>query len=179
MQTAQSSDRAARIKRIRRRGCPRIIQALECGELGIKLLERISRLPTGKQSIELARCLEVRDANARRQAAWRTDPRRGKALFVSQSYDEARARRLRQIRARAIPELNEAFATGKLTLRRYDILSRLTGRKQRKAVRLERNRERAQNLAAVAIRSVLACDPQQIDLGLIASRISDSIRSSC
>jgi hypothetical protein len=51
MQAAQSPDRAARINRIKSRGCPEIIRALNRGELGIKTLERISRLPVSKQSI--------------------------------------------------------------------------------------------------------------------------------
>jgi hypothetical protein len=43
MQIARSSDRASRIKRIKNRGCPEVIQALDRGELGIKTLERLTR----------------------------------------------------------------------------------------------------------------------------------------
>jgi hypothetical protein len=177
MQAAQSPDRTARINRIRRRGCPEIIQALNRAELGIKTLERISRLPLEKQSIELARRLEVRKASAQRQAAWRTDPKRGKAFFASQGYAEARKRRLRRIERIATAELVEAFSQGRLSLRQYDRLSRLLPVRQRKAVQLDRHKEQAQNLAAAAISSVLAQKPQRIDLALIASKIIDSIRS--
>ena len=157
MQTvAQSSDRTARVKRIRCRGCPQIIEALNRGELGIKTLERLSRLPAQKQSKELARCLEHRRAKRERQAAWRANPGRGKAVFASQSYAEARARRLRRIAKRASAELKEAYREGRLSLRQYDLLSKLSPHRQRKAIELERNKERAQTLAAAAIRSVLA-----------------------
>jgi hypothetical protein len=178
MQRTQSSDRAARINRIKSRGAPEIIQALNGGELGIKTLERISRLPVKKQSIELARHLEERKAKRERQAAWRTDPKRGKALFASQGYAEARKRRLRRIERTATAELVEAFSQGRLSLRQYDLLSRLSPRHQRRTLSLESDKERAQNLAARTISSVLAQKPPRIDLALIASKIIDSIRST-
>jgi hypothetical protein len=176
MQAAQSPDRAARINRIRSRGCPEIVQALNRGELGIKTLERISRLPVSKQSIELARCLEVRNAKRERQAAWRADPRRGKAQFASQGYMESRRRRLRRIEGRAITELQAAFNEGRLSLRRYDELSKLSPSRQRQAVMSDRAKEQAQELAAVTIRAVLARKEQRIDLGALAGRIIESIR---
>ena len=126
MQAARSPDRAARINRIKSRGCPEIIQALNRGGLGIKTLERISRLPVSKQSIELVRCLEARKANAQRQATWRADPRAGKTPFASHSHAEARARRLRRIERRATTELKAAYEEGRLSLRQYDLLSKLS-----------------------------------------------------
>ena len=176
MQTA--ADSAARINRIKSRACPEIIQALNRRELGIKTLERISRLPVSKQSIELVRCLEARKANAQRQATWRADPRAGKTPFASQSYGEARARRLRRIERRATPELQAAYQERRLSLRAYDQLSKLSPARQRKAIHFDRNKERAQTQAALTIRAVLAQHPQRIDLGLIARKIISAIRGA-
>jgi len=176
MQAARSPDRAARINRIKSRGCPEIIQALNRGGLGIKTLERISRLPVSKQSIELVRCLEARKANAQRQATWRADPRAGKTPFASHSHAEARARRLRRIERRATTELKAAYEEGRLSLRQYDLLSKLSPVRQRKAIHCDRNKEQAQTQAALTIRAVLAHQPQRIDLGLIARKIIASIR---
>ena len=142
----------------------------------IKTLERLSRLPVQKQSKELARCLEHRRAKRERQAAWRANPRRGKAVFASQSYAEARARRLRRIERTAARELREAFSEGHLSLRQYDLLSKLSPLEQRNAIKSDRHKERAQTLAAAAIRSVLAQKPHRIDLGLIAAQIITAIR---
>jgi hypothetical protein len=178
MQAAQSPDRAARINRIKSRGCPEIIQALNRGELGLKTLERISRLPAPEQSIELARLVEARKANAQRQAAWRADPRRGTAVFASQSYEAARKRRLRRIAKRATAELTQAYEEGRLSLRAYDLVSRRSPSQQRKTVMSDRVQEQAQNLAAAAIRRVLTHKEQPIDLMQIASAIIASIRSN-
>ena len=139
MQTLENSDRTARIKRIRQRGCPEIIQALEHGECGIKTLERLSRLPIAEQS---------------------------------------RARRLRRIARRATAELQSAYNEGRLSLRAYDRLSKLSPARQREMIRSDRDREQAQNLAALTIRTVLAHKEQRIDLGLIAAAIIASIRST-
>jgi hypothetical protein len=156
MQTdVQSPDRVARVKRVRRRGCPQIIEALDHGELGLKTLERISRLPVEKQSMERARRLAQRAANARRQAAWRTDPQAGKTPFASQAYAEARKLRLRRIERTATPELKEACEEGRYSLRQYDLLSKLSPVRQKKALRLDFHKEQAQNLAAATIRAVL------------------------
>jgi hypothetical protein len=177
MQTVvQSSDRAARIKRIRRRGCPEVIQTLERGELGIKSLERLTRLPASKQSKELVRLLEERKTKRERQAAWRATPRCGAALFASQGYEEARKRRLRRIQRRATAELQEAYQEGRLSLRAYDRISKLSAQRQRKTIMSDRQREQAQTQAVLTIRAVLAQQPQRIDLGLIARKIIASIR---
>jgi len=178
MQAARSPDRAARINRIKSRGCPEIIQALNRGGLGIKTLERISRLPVSKQSIELVRCLEARKANAQRQATWRANPRAGKTPFASQSYAEARARRLRRIERRATTELKAAYEEGRLSLRAYDLLSRLPAGQQRKTVKSDRYKEHAQTLAAAAIKRLLAQKPQRVDLALLTSQIISAIRAS-
>jgi hypothetical protein len=179
MQAAQSPDRAARVKRIQRRGCPEVIQALSRGELGLKPLERISRLPIAEQSKELARRVEERKDNALRQAAWRANPQRGKISFASQGYAEARARRLRRIQRTATAELKVAYSEGRLSLRQYDLLSKLSARQQRKAVMSDRDKEQAQTKAAAAIHSVLAQTSPRSDLGLIAAKIIGAIRAGC
>jgi hypothetical protein len=74
-------------------------------------------------------------------------------------------------------DLRAAFSDGRLSLRAYDQLSKLSPVRQRQAIELDRNKERAQNLAALTIRSVLANKPPRIDLGLIAAAIIASIRS--
>jgi hypothetical protein len=74
--------------------------------------------------------------------------------------------------------LKEAYDEGRLSLRAYDRLSKLSPLRQRQAVALERNKEQALNVAAAAISSVLANKPQRIDLGLIAAAIIASIHSN-
>jgi hypothetical protein len=178
MPTTQSSDRVARVRRIKSRGCPEIIAALNHGALGIKSLEHITRLPTAEQALELARRLEHKRTMAARQAAWRADPRRGKAVFASQSYAEARARRLRRIQKRACAELKSAYEEGRLSLRAYDLLSRCSHPEQRKTIKSDRNKEQAQTQAALTIREMLAGKPQHIDLAVIAAKIITAIRGT-
>jgi len=62
------------------------------------------------------------------------------------------------------------------TLRQYDLLSKLSSVRQRKAIHCDRNKEQAQTQAAPTIRAVLAHQPQRIDLGLIARKIIAAIR---
>ena len=177
MPATQSTDLATRIKRTWRNGCLEVIQAIANGELGIKTLERISKLPAPAQPKELVRLLKERKANAERQAAWRADPRRGRAVFASQRYAEARARHLRRIGMRASAELQAAYQEGRLSLRAYDQLSKRSPSQQKKAVEFDRNKEQAQTKAAAAIRKVLARKLRCIDLGLVARAIIASIRS--
>jgi hypothetical protein len=100
---------------------------------------------------------------------------------AAKPFTRARVRRkhengLRRIERAATPELVKTYGEGRLSLRAYERLSKLSPRRQRKAVELDRHKEQAQNLAAVAIRSVLARKPQRIDLKLIAAKIIESIR---
>jgi hypothetical protein len=178
MATTHRSDRGERIKRIKSRGCPEVIQALEGGKLGLKTLDRLSRLPLKEQRVKLVQLLEAREANTQCQAAWRADPRRGAAVYASQSYEKARARRLRRIERRATAELKEAYSEGRLSLRAYDELSKLSPKSQQKTIKSDRHKEQAQNLAAAAIRAVLAHKPQRIDLGLIAAKVITAIRGA-
>jgi hypothetical protein len=75
-------------------------------------------------------------------------------LFPSQAYAASKARRLRRIGSRATPELSEAFAAGKVTLRRYDILSRLTGTKQRAIIAKQEQETEHTRLAAETINAL-------------------------
>jgi hypothetical protein len=51
--------------------------------------------------------------------------------FPSQEYAASKARRLRRISARAVSELKEAFATGQISLRKFDRLSQRGPKEQR------------------------------------------------
>jgi hypothetical protein len=178
MQSARTTDRDYRINRIRKRGIPELIQALDCGELGVKEAERISRLPKAKQCIEVFRCLEARKANVERQAVWRNNPlSAGRSPYASDSYAEAKRRRLCRIGGHAARELTEAFNAGQLSLRRYDLLSRLSPASQRKALQADRRQQDGQSLAAHAIHLILAEKTAQIDLAAVEARIIESIRS--
>ena len=64
----------------------------------------------------------------------------------------------------------KAFREGRVSLRQYDRLSRLSPLRQRKAVQLASHKEQAQTLAALTINSFLAQNPQRIDLAHLASR---------
>ena len=55
-------------------------------------------------------------------------------LFPSQQYAASKRRRLKRIGARTVPELTEVFAAGKVTLRQYDLISRLAPKQQRERV---------------------------------------------
>jgi hypothetical protein len=76
-------------------------------------------------------------------------------VFPSQEYAASKVRRLRRIAARAIPELSEAFAAGKVTLRQYDLISQLPATQQRARVAaLDREIEEAR-IAAKVINEML------------------------
>jgi hypothetical protein len=75
--------------------------------------------------------------------------------YVSDSYTIDKARRLRRIKRRAVPELQKAFENGELSLRKFDILSRLSPRKQRRIIASEKATSAAALLAAKAINQFL------------------------
>jgi hypothetical protein len=54
--------------------------------------------------------------------------------YPSDAYPEAKARRLRRISKRAVPELIAAFEHGELSLRQFDSLSRLRPRQQKRRI---------------------------------------------
>jgi len=71
--------------------------------------------------------------------------------FPSDSYAADKARRLRRINRRAVPELQKAFESGELSLRKFDVLSRLSPRKQRRIIASEKATGAAALLAARTI----------------------------
>ena len=75
--------------------------------------------------------------------------------FPSQEYAAHKARRLRRIGARATPELSQAFVAGKVTLRRYDMLSCLPGTKQRAIIARQEQETEHARLAAQVIDQML------------------------
>jgi hypothetical protein len=177
MKQARITDREARLNRIGRRGVPELIQALERGEIGIKTAERIARLSKKEQRLQVTQRLEARVANERRQTAWRNRPlKRGKSLYASASYSLTKERRLRRIGRSAILELTETFNAGGLSLRQYDLLSRLSPTRQRKALQAGRHRKEGQELAARVIHSLLAKKERAIDLASLEAKIIESIR---
>ena len=63
-----------------------------------------------------------------------------------------------------------------LSLRQYDLLSRLSPARQQKALQLDRPRKEGQQLAARVIHLMLAHKERAIDLAPIEAKIIDSIR---
>jgi hypothetical protein len=101
--------------------------------------------------------------------------------FPSQEYAASKARRLRRIDARATPELSQTFAAGRLTLRRYDILSRLPSTKQRAIIAQQEQETARARLAAETINAVLD-DTKSSDIPVrlaeIAAGIYEAVQSA-
>jgi hypothetical protein len=84
---------------------------------------------------------------------------------------------LRRIAARAVPELRKAFAAGKLTLRQFELLSRLAPRQQRARVAaINRETEGAQ-IAAKVIDKILDGTKDDVRLNEISLAISQAVRA--
>jgi hypothetical protein len=96
--------------------------------------------------------------------------------YPSEGYKETRGRRLRRISRSAIPELREGWQAGRISLRRYDLLSRLPASRQRKELAHLELKETANTLAAKVIHSILTRKPERVDLTAIALDIVASIR---
>jgi hypothetical protein len=77
-------------------------------------------------------------------------------LYASDSYAIDKARRLRRIKRRAVSELQKAFESGELSLRKFDMLSRLSPRQQRRILATEKARSAATLVAAEAINDLLS-----------------------
>ena len=75
--------------------------------------------------------------------------------YLSQQYAASKARRLRRIGARATPELSQAFAAGKVTLRQYDLVSRLVPKQQRERIAAINREIEGAEIAARAIDEML------------------------
>jgi hypothetical protein len=99
-------------------------------------------------------------------------------LFPSQDYAAHKRRRLRRIAARAVPELSAAFAAGKLTLRQYDLISRLQPGEQRsKIARLNQEIESAR-IAAETIGAILDRTKGSASGSVRLNEISAAIRAA-
>jgi hypothetical protein len=75
--------------------------------------------------------------------------------YASDSYASNKERRLCRIRRRTCSELACAYEHGNLSLRRFDQLSRLGLRQQRRMIAAEKLRSTAATIAAQAIEKVL------------------------
>ena len=75
--------------------------------------------------------------------------------FPSQEYAASKRRRLKRIGVRAVPELSAAFAAGKVTLRQYDLISRLAPRQQRVRIAALNQKINCAQIAAKVIDQIL------------------------
>jgi hypothetical protein len=75
--------------------------------------------------------------------------------FPSQEYAASKARRLRRIAARATSDLSQAFAAGKVTLRQYDLVSRLAPKQQRARIAVLNREIEGAKIAAEVIDEIL------------------------
>jgi hypothetical protein len=176
---ARRNDRQERLNRIGRRGVPELIAAVEHARLGLKTADRISRLSKKEQRFQLTGRLEAQALNQQRQLEWRKAPfKRGKSLYASSSYAETKERRLRRAGRYAVRELTDAFNAGNLSLRQYELMSRLSPARQKKTLQLDRHRKEGQQLAARVIHLLLARTRERIDLTAIETEIIASIRGA-
>jgi hypothetical protein len=97
-------------------------------------------------------------------------------MYRSATYAAVKQRRLRSIERRATRELSEAFAGGALSLRKAEMLSRLSPARQRRILRQEQLQEQGERLAAQALHDFLAQEKGRIDLKQVARRIVETIR---
>jgi hypothetical protein len=96
-------------------------------------------------------------------------------MYPSATYRAVKARRLRSIQRRATRELSEAFAAGRLSLNKAEVLSQLSPARQRRILAQEQQKEESQRLAALAISSILAQESRP-DLVQVAQTIAETIR---
>jgi hypothetical protein len=98
--------------------------------------------------------------------------------FPSQEYAASKSRRLKRIAARTTVELSEAFAAGKVTLRQYDLISRLAPKQQKERIAvLNREIEGAQ-IAASTIEEILDRSkgaPDSVRLSEVARVIREAV----
>jgi hypothetical protein len=76
-------------------------------------------------------------------------------MFHGSSYAATKGRRLERIRDRACPELIQAYETGQLPLRQFDLLSQLPWRQQRRTIAARERERRATVIAATVITEIL------------------------
>jgi hypothetical protein len=87
------------------------------------------------------------------------------------TYQAIKARRLIRVRRRAVPELIEAFERGRLSLRQFDLMSRLSARQQKRAITVKAREERAASIAALVIAEILNGAGSRIRLADVGRQI--------
>ena len=98
-------------------------------------------------------------------------------MYPSATYPATKARRLTRIRRRACRELVQAYEHGKISLRQFDLASRLSRRQQKRVIAEGRRQVLAQQIAASIINRVLSeYAGKEIDLSQICAAIICSIR---
>jgi hypothetical protein len=98
--------------------------------------------------------------------------------YASDSYDADEARRLRRIESRACPELQQAYEGGRLSLRKYDLVSRGSKAQQRRVVTAQKARDVATLIAARTIDQFLdgIGTETPIQLREVVSAIRNAVR---
>jgi hypothetical protein len=99
--------------------------------------------------------------------------------YVSNSYANDKARRLRRIKGQACPELTQAFEAGEISLRQYDLRSRLGVRQQHRIIAAQKARSAAALIAADTIEQFLDSlgTGTPIQLREVVAAISSAVRS--
>jgi hypothetical protein len=75
--------------------------------------------------------------------------------YASDSYASDKARRLRRIKGRACPELTQAFETGEISLRQFDLVSRSPKAQQRRIIEAVQRKTAMALVAAATINQLL------------------------
>ena len=103
-----------------------------------------------------------------------------RARYPSDSYASDKARRLRRIARRSSAELTRAFEAGEISLRQYDLRSRLGVRQQKRVVAAERARSTACLVAATTINQFLdsLATGTQVRLREVAAAIRERLQGS-
>jgi hypothetical protein len=97
-------------------------------------------------------------------------------MIQGATYEATKARRLIRVCKRACPELKQAFEKGELSLRQYDLTSRLSVRGQRRALAAKERERRATVTAATVITEILDGE-NEVCLGDVAREIAARIKS--
>jgi hypothetical protein len=101
-----------------------------------------------------------------------------RARYPSDFYASDKARRLRRIKSRACPELEQAYENGQLSLRQFDMVSRGPKSQQRRLIAAEQRKTATALTAAQVIEDLLcAAKPgTPIRLSEVAAAISSAVR---
>jgi hypothetical protein len=99
--------------------------------------------------------------------------------YASDSYASDKACRLRRIKGRACLELTQDFEAGEISLRQYDLRSRLGVRQQKRLIATEKARSAAALIAATTINQLLdsLSTGTPIQLREVVAAISDAVQT--